>query len=239
MMRRRICELTSIENTKSAFSRIYNKFMLLLVGVSLLPLVFKEDYAIFDITDVVVVVFFGLDYVLNWVTADIRSGKRGWWAFVRYPFTPMAIMDLLSILPAMSFVHEGFRAFRVSRGLRLLRLASSLRFIHHSKNMQLVLHTIRETRDSLLAVGYLAVGYILFSAVIIFNVEPDTFPGFFDALYWATVSLTTVGYGDIYPVSTIGRCVTMISSLLGIALIALPAGIITAGYMNALQNDKK
>jgi voltage-gated potassium channel len=102
--------------------------------------------------------------------------------------------------------------------------------------MVLVVRTLKESRDSLLAVGYLAVGYILVSSLIIFNVEPQTFPTFFDALYWATVSLTTVGYGDIYPVSTIGRCVTMFSSLLGIALIALPAGIVTAGYLNALQS---
>ncbi|WP_418517468.1 potassium channel family protein [Pseudoruminococcus massiliensis] len=58
---------------------------------------------------------------------------------------------------------------------------------------------------------------------------------FFDAIYWATVSLTTVGYGDIYPVTVIGRLVTMLSSVLGIAIIALPAGIITAGYMSEIK----
>jgi len=238
MVRQWIYDLTREENKESITAQIYNRFMLLLVVASMLPLMFKEDFSFFYVTDILVVVFFGLDYILNWITADIRSGKRGVWVFVRYPFTPMAIMDLLSMLPAMSFLHESFRAFRVSRGLRLLRLTSTLRFIHHSRNMKLVIQTIRETRASLLAVGYLSAGYILISAIIIFNVEPDTFNTFFDALYWATVSLTTVGYGDIYPVSHIGRCVTMLSSVLGIALIALPAGIITAGYMNALQNDK-
>ena len=62
----------------------------------------------------------------------------------------------------------------------------------------------------------------------------DSFESFFEAIYWATVSLTTVGYGDIYPVSTLGRVITMVSSLFGIAIVALPAGIITAGYMNEL-----
>ena len=64
-----------------------------------------------------------------------------------------------------------------------------------------------------------------------FNIEPDTFSTFFDALYWATVSLTTVGYGDIYAVSYAGKIITMLSALMGIAIVALPAGIITAGYM--------
>ena len=72
---------------------------------------------------------------------------------------------------------------------------------------------------------------------MIFNVEADSFDTFFDAIYWATVSLTTVGYGDIYPITTTGRVITMISSLFGIAIVALPAGIITAGYMEALNEE--
>ena len=84
----------------------------------------------------------------------------------------------------------------------------------------------------------LALGYIVVSALIVFNVEGDSFGTFFDAIYWATVSLTTVGYGDIYPVTTAGRIITMISSIFGIAIVALPAGIITAGYMDALNEEK-
>ena len=220
----------------SLASRLYNQFMLILVVISMLPLAFKEDYAIFAITDVVVVSVFIIDYLLNWMTADIRFGKHGIWPFIRYPFSLPGIVDMLSILPALAFIHDGFRLLRITRGLRILRMLSVFKLVHHSQNMILVVRTLRESRDSLLAVGYLAAGYILVSSLVIFNVEPQTFPSFFDALYWATVSLTTVGYGDIYPVSTIGRCVTMFSSLLGIALIALPAGIITAGYMNALQS---
>ena len=80
-------------------------------------------------------------------------------------------------------------------------------------------------------------GYVFVSALVIINVEPESFESFFDAIYWATVSLTTMGYGDIYPVTTIGRAVTMISSFFGIAIVALPAGIITAGYMREIENN--
>lgn len=85
----------------------------------------------------------------------------------------------------------------------------------------------------------LAICYILISALVIFNVEAESFETFFDAIYWATVSLTTVGYGDIYPITTAGKIITMISSVCGIAVVALPAGIITAGYMDALNEEKK
>jgi voltage-gated potassium channel len=98
---------------------------------------------------------------------------------------------------------------------------------------------LKESKDSLVAVCLLAIGYILVSALVIFNVEPESFKSFFEAIYWATVSLTTVGYGDIYPVSALGRIITMVSSVFGIAIVALPAGIITAGYMTELQKSKE
>ena len=94
---------------------------------------------------------------------------------------------------------------------------------------------IRKQKAPLLAVGTLSAAYILISALVVFNVEPDTFNNFFEAIYWAAVSLTTVGYGDIYPVSTAGRIVTMVSSFVGIAIVALPSGIITAGYLDEVQ----
>ena len=99
------------------------------------------------------------------------------------------------------------------------------------------MEVIKTSKDALLAVCGLAVAYIFVSALVIFNVEADSFGTFFDAIYWATVSLTTVGYGDIYPVTTAGRIITMISSLFGIAVVALPAGIITAGYMEIISKE--
>ena len=93
----------------------------------------------------------------------------------------------------------------------------------------------RNSKEALLVVAGFACFYIIVSALLVFNVEPDTFNSFFDAVYWATVSLTTVGYGDIYPTTMTGKMVSMVSSFFGIAIIALPASIITAGYMDELK----
>ena len=81
----------------------------------------------------------------------------------------------------------------------------------------------------------MALAYILVCAVVIYNVEPDTFNNFFDAFYWAVISLATIGYGDLYPITLAGKIVTVISAMAGIVIVALPAGIITAGYMNELN----
>ena len=95
----------------------------------------------------------------------------------------------------------------------------------------------KKQKNALIVVCCLAIGYVLVAALIIFNVEPETFRSFFDAVYWATVSLTTVGYGDLYAVSTVGKIITMVSSVFGIAIVALPAGIITAGYMSEIEQE--
>ena len=94
---------------------------------------------------------------------------------------------------------------------------------------------------------WIAVFYVFLTALIMFNAEPHinpvtgepTFKTFFDALYWATVTLTTVGYGDMVPVTEVGRIVSMISSLFGVAVIALPSGVITASYLDELRSLKQ
>ena len=181
---------------------------------------------------------FIIDYLLRWATADFKYEKRGILSFLKYPFSPMAIIDLLSILPSLSIVNNGFKALRVLRMIRTLRVFRVLKVVRYSKSFQIIGNVVRSSKESLIAVGVLAIGYIVVSALVIFNVEPDSFDNFFEAVYWATVSLTTVGYGDIYPVSTLGRIITMVSSIFGIAVVALPAGIITAGYMSELKKQK-
>ena len=109
--------------------------------------------------------------------------------------------------------------------------------MNYSQSIKLIKNVFKNSKKPLITVGLLALAYVLISALVIFNAEPDTFDTFFDAVYWATVSLTTMGYGDIYPVTTIGRIITMISSVFGIAIIALPSGIITAGLMEEINKN--
>ena len=233
-MRKKLYDVLDEAKENNKLSQLYDCLMLFMIAISLVPLFFKQDNIGFVIIDKVTVVIFIIDYIFRLATADYKLNK-GKMSFVIYPFTFMAIIDLLSILPSLSIISRGFKALRVLRMIRAMRVFRVFKAIRYSKSFMLIGNVLKKSRESLIAVCVLAFGYILISALIIYNVEPDTFDTFFDALYWATVSLTTVGYGDIYPVSIMGRIITMISSIFGIAIVALPAGIITAGYMSEIE----
>lgn len=237
-MRKRIYEIIEKSDGNDRLSTVYDVFMIVVIVVSLIPLAFKQENNLFYVLDKVCVAIFIIDYLLRWITADYKFGSSKPISFIKYPFSIMAIVDLISILPSLTVVSSGFKLLRVLRMIRALRVLRVFKAMRYSRSFEIIGNVLRSSRDSLCAVCALAVGYILVSALIVFNVEPDSFNNFFDAVYWATVSLTTVGYGDIYPVSTLGRIITMLSSIFGIAIVALPAGIITAGYMNEINKGK-
>lgn len=235
--RKRIFEIIEKPKAEDKLSSVYDYFMMIAIAFSLLPLAFKQESIVFNIIDKITVVIFIIDYALRWLTADYKFEKKSIISFLRYPFSFMAMIDLLSILPSLTIVNSGFKVLRVLRMIRAMRVLRIFKIVRYSKSFEIIGNVIKKSKESLIAVCILAVGYIVISALVIFNVEPESFNSFFDAIYWATVSLTTVGYGDIYPVTTLGRIITMVSSVFGIAIVALPAGIITAGYMSEVQEQ--
>lgn len=112
------------------------------------------------------------------------------------------------------------------------------KLVRYSKSIHMIQAVFIKQKETLLTISGIAISYILISALIIINVEPNTFPSYFDAIYWSIVSLTTIGYGDIYPITTIGKIITMITSIFGIAIIALPSGVITTGMMEEINKSK-
>lgn len=237
-MRKQIYQTIEIAEENGLTSRTYDIFMMLVIFTSLIPLAFKEQIPAFLWLDKITVTIFIVDYILRFITADFKLEGKGIKAFAIYPFTPMAIIDLLSILPSMTMLNNGFRLLKIFRLMRTFRVFRVFKAVRYSKNIMIILQVLKRQRDSLLVVLWLAIAYVLISALVVFNVEPQTFDSFFDAIYWATVSLTTVGYGDIYPVSTAGQIITMLSEVLGIAIVALPASIITAGYLEEIKEKK-
>lgn len=243
--RKKIDRLVNPEEHTRA-SRAYDFIMLLAIAASIIPLMFRFQSTLFWLMEIVATVCFIIDYIFRWSTADYHSDRSRLGAFLVYPFTPMAIIDLLSILPIFNIANPAFRVTRVYRLMRILRI---FRVIRYFEPLKIIFSVIRRQRRILWTVLVLSVFYIFITALIMFNAEEDInpetgkylFENFFDAFYWAACTLTTVGYGDLYPISHVGRVISIISSMVGIAIIALPSGIITAGYMDELnrRNEKK
>ena len=229
---------------ENLFSRIYDWLMLSAIVIGILPLMFREQIRLFWFFDLISGCCFIMDYIFRWVTADLNSTKNRVTAFLLYPITPMAIIDLLSILPTLNLLNPTFKLMRISRLLKVLRV---VKFIRYFEPLEITLSVVRRQKKILCTVLSLAFFYVFITALIMFNAEEDINPetgqylveNFFDAFYWAACTLTTVGYGDLYPISDLGRGISIMSSMVGIAIVALPSGIITAGYMDELRNRKK
>lgn len=238
-MRKRIYEIIELPSEDDIPSKIYELFMIIIILLSMIPLMFYHQTPSLARLDRCTAIIFSADYLLRLITADYKL-RKGALSFVIYPFTPLALIDLLSILPSFTILSSGFRLLKLFRLVRSLRALRALKAFRYSSNLSIILDVIRKQKHSLVAVCYMAFAYIFLCALVLFNVEPATFRyQFFDALYWATVSLTTTGYGDISPVTTLGRLFTMLSTVVGIAVVALPSGIITAGFMEELAKQER
>ncbi len=237
MSRKRLFDILETSKEDDTVSSAYDFGMMIIIIISLIPLAFKEETQLFRVIDKSAAIVFSIDYIMRWGTADYKLGKDKW-SFVWYPFTIMAIIDLICILPSLSIIANSFRILKVIRLLRTIRVLRVFKAVRYSRSIHLIGTVFRTQKKPLIAVGILALSYVLISALVVFNIEPDTFDSYYEAVYWATVSLTTMGYGDIYPVSSVGRFFTMVSSIFGIAIIALPSGIITAGFLDALREEE-
>ncbi|PHU39694.1 ion transporter [Pseudobutyrivibrio ruminis] len=233
--KRRIYEVIEVSSIGDISSRAYDRLMTTAIIVGLLPLTVKEMNNYLVAIDIFVSILFIFDYAARVYTADYKMGYQNYRAYIAYIFTPLAIFDFLSIIPIIYlFVPvSGFISL-----LRLFRVFRMLKLVRYSKTMIIIRNVIRKVKSQLMAVLFLIIIYIFGAAMLIFQLEPNLFNNFFDALYWATISITTIGYGDIYPVTTVGRLITMISALVGMAVIALPTGIITAAYMAEITKKK-
>ena len=186
-------------------------------------------------------VVFSIEYLLRLLTADLLYPKRRVWsAVLKYVRSPLAIVDLVSILPfwlplMLPGSILGIRALRLVRLLRILKLNRYFNAIHN------IWGVLLSKRKELLGSLYFVILLMLISSLLMYAAEhdaqPKVFCNAFSGLWWAIATLTTVGYGDIYPVTFLGRVLGGVIALTGIAALAIPTGIITAGLTNALARN--
>ena len=212
--------------------RAFRGFILILILYSIVTMTLEtmpemRHYRTFFVwSEFVVVSIFTVEYVVNWVASRNR----------RYPLTPLAIIDLLAILPfylQLGVDLRGLRAFRLLRVFRLLKLA------RYSKSLQLLGEALRRSGPELLAFGFVGLIVIYISAMCLYyaehNAQPEVFSSIPATFWWAIVTLTTVGYGDVYPMTAIGKVVAAVVMISGVGFVAVPTSIITVKFSEVLR----
>lgn len=182
---------------------------------------------------------FSIEYILRlWSCTANPRFARPVVGRVRYMLSPIALVDLLAILPAyLPWLIP--LDLRFARAARLFRLARSLKIARYSQALRTLANVVRGKKEELGITALLGLVLLLFASSTMYYVEHDAQPRVFSsipaAMWWGVVTLTTVGYGDIYPITGFGKFVAGFIAILGIGLYALPAGIIAAGFADELR----
>lgn len=234
-VKKRIYEIVEASHNGDKTSKAYDVMILVAMVVGLIPLTIKGENSYTRIIDIVTAIVFIADYFLRIFTSDYKMGILSYKAYLAYAFTPMAIIDLLSIVPILALFFPSSTTIALFRLFRIFRLLKVLRY---SSAMIIIGSVLRKVWRPLLAVFILVTIYIVACGLIMFQIEPYIFNTFFDAIYWSGCTVLAVGYGDITPLTQVGRAITVISATVGMAVIALPSGIITAAYMDEIKKKK-
>ena len=185
---------------------------------------------------------FTIEYALRLISAPMQyPDKRGWQARLKYIFSFYGIIDFVAILPFVVIY-----TYQNSPHLNLVVLAYILiifKLIRYSRSFRLIGEVLQAVREELVT-AYTACGIMLgFSGILMYYIEryaqPEAFANIGDGFWWAIVAFTTVGYGDIYPITPLGRLLSSLISLIGIAMIAIPTGIISSAFMNMMLDKRK
>ena len=235
-------------NTK--WDKIVNGFIITLIILNVtavmletIPSVHEPNKEFFRIFDLVSVIIFTIEYLLRvWSSNhDPRYGHsvKG---RLRYMLSTDALIDLLAILPFYLHVFIGFD-LRVLRIFRLLRFLRLFRLTAYMKSARMVKNVFKTRANELKLSLVLILFFIIMASCLLYfaehNAQPAVFSSIPATIWWAVVTATSVGYGDMVPITVLGKVLTGIISLSGLAVFALPAGIITAGFLEEIRKMKK
>ena len=249
-MKKRVFEILEKGESGDRWSRVFDIFLVSLISLNVLAIILESveslDIAFrlgFRIFEIISVLIFTIEYVLRVWIADLKvKSKTALGARIRYIFTPMALIDLIAILPfylPFLFVFD----LRFVRILRLTRLLRILKIQRYSQALTLIGKVLRQKKEELIVTIFVTFLLILFASTLMFyiegDVQPDEFPNIIRAFWWAIATLTTIGYGDVYPLTGWGRFLSAIIAVLGIGLVALPTGIISSGFVEELSRRRK
>ncbi len=231
-MKKQIKDIVEInDNKRSRYFSIFIQFLILLsiitFSVETIPDLKPQTRNILQSIELICVVIFTIEYLLRIFVADNKP---------KFIFSFFGIIDLLAILPFYLSFGIDLRSLRALRFLRLFRV---LKLVRYNKAMKHFSKAIKLAKEEILLFLFITLILIYFSAVGIYYFEnqaqPEHFSSIFDSLWWSIITLTTVGYGDVYPITVGGRIFTFFMLMIGLGIVAIPTGIISSALTKSIE----
>lgn len=244
-LRQRLWEIVEVARPGDQASRVFDSVILSLIVLNVAAVIVESMGsmqarfgAFFDAFEVLSVAVFTVEYTIRLLSCVEDGRFRGpLLGRLRFAITPLALVDLIAILPFyLAFLEVDLIYVRALRLFRILRIAKIGRYLSAFSLFGRVLRSRKE--ELVLTTGLMFVLLLVASCLMYFAetaVQPEQFPNIPAAMWWAVATLTTVGYGDVYPITAVGRLLGAVVAILGIGLFALPTGILGSGFVEEIQ----
>lgn len=248
-MKKRVFDIIQIGYKGDRPSRVFDIFISCVIILNILAMLLQTFSSLsaaaglFEVIEYVTVGIFIVEYILRIWTADLLYPKAGFWGSrLRFLISYDGVIDLLTILPF--YFLSGFIVFRMLRVVRIFRL---FKINTQLDSFNVITDVLKDKRKQILSSVFIIVILMLASSIGMYyaehNAQPDAFENAFSGIWWSISTLMTVGYGDIYPITVVGKIMAILTAFLGVGVVAIPTGIISAGFVEQYQknvhSDKK
>lgn len=248
-LRLKTYQLLESETSSSTSAKIVTWFLIILIITNVAATIaaserdyfslYKDTFILFETTSLLI---FSIEYLMRvWCSVESKkyNNKPRFKSRINYIFTPMALIDLMAILP---FIIALFFALDL-RALRLIRVLRLLKITHYFKGFDIFATVIIKESRSIMAAMIVMFFLIIIAASIMQFIEgkaqPEQFGSIMQSFWWAVVTMTTVGYGDVIPITTTGKVISTFIMLIGVGLVALPAGMLAGRFGEELRQRKE
>ena len=250
MLKMKIYQLVAKDGQGRRISRVFDYFIMILILLSVLAIILEsikevnnQFGSVLRVFNIISVVVFSIEYLIRLYVSDLTHPSTSCIkSACRFVFSAYGLIDLLAILPFYlpMLIRMDLRFIRTLRLTRCLRI---LKMNRYNDSLDLIWSVIKEKRSELMVTGFISFLLVLFASFVMYYIEgeqqPEQFPNILASFWCAVATLTTVGYGDVYPITGLGKVISGLIAIMGVGIIALPTGLISAGFMNKIEDKKK
>lgn len=253
--KKRVHDLVEAPAVEDRLSRWFKLGVMVLIVLSVasvvletVPSIHARWSGVLFVFEAFTVVIFTAEYLARlWVCDQDPRYAHPLWGRLRFAFSPMVLVDLASILPFylhvfLPLVSPQDVDLRVLRALRLMRLMRLFKFGRYSDSMDLLAGVFRSKKEELVVTSFMAFVFLIVFSSLMYYIEnaaqPDRFSSIPAAMWWGVATLTTIGYGDIYPITLAGKILGSLAAITGIGMFALPAGILGSGFVEEMHRRR-